>query len=224
MDGTGELFADFVRALPAGLETEVVTFPRTETRTYSQLKELVQTACPKFEPYVLLAESFSTPLAVACAASNPHNLKGLILCAGFVADPVSPWLRSVIPLSPFLFAARLPAFAIKWLLVGKDAPGSLVSAVRSAVSSVQPNVLSDRIRSISTCDMRNELSKLSVPILYIQASMDRLIGPACADEMSALNPRVTLSVIEAPHLVLQREPRQAADIVVTFVGRLSLRP
>lgn len=49
-------------------------------------------AIPRTRPFVLLAESFSTPLAVKLAATNPSNLKGLIICAGFIKNPVTGWL------------------------------------------------------------------------------------------------------------------------------------
>jgi hypothetical protein len=55
------------------------------------------------------------------------------------------------------FPSHPPASAIKLLLVGRDAPPSLVAAVRSAISSVRPEVLSRRLRVILTCDARAEL-------------------------------------------------------------------
>jgi pimeloyl-[acyl-carrier protein] methyl ester esterase len=218
MDGTGELFIEFVRALPPNFRAEVISYPNNETRTYSQLIEAIP---QDFEPYVLLAESFSTPLAIAYASTNPSNLKGLILCAGFAANPVPLSLRWIIHLSPLIFASTPPVFVIKWLLAGKDASASLVSAVQSSLSSVLSKVLADRIRSVAACDVRIELSRVVVPVLYIQAGMDRLIRPSCLDEIRRVKPEVTFSIIEAPHLVLQREPQQAVDIVTKFVEQLT---
>ena len=62
MDGTGELFADFVDALPKSFETVRVRYPADRCLSYSELEELVQAACS--EPFMLVAESFSTPLAI----------------------------------------------------------------------------------------------------------------------------------------------------------------
>ena len=82
-------------------------------------------------------------------------------------------------------------------------------------------MLADRIRSVAACDVRIELSRVVVPVLYIQAGMDRLIRPSCLDEIRRVKPEVTFSIIEAPHLVLQREPQQAVDIVTKFVEQLT---
>jgi pimeloyl-[acyl-carrier protein] methyl ester esterase len=76
MDGTGELFKDLLAKLSGEFETEVVRYPTDRYLSYQQLKELVQISTPASAPYVLVAESFSTPLAVLCTAGRP-NLKGL---------------------------------------------------------------------------------------------------------------------------------------------------
>jgi pimeloyl-ACP methyl ester carboxylesterase len=68
--------------------------------------------------------------------------------------------------------------------------------------------------------MRAELQRIAIPILCIQTGKDRLVGPASLDEIRRLKPDVTFTVIAAPHLVLQREPLQAAEIVAKFVSQL----
>ena len=65
MDGTGDLFADFVSALPDGFETGIVRYPTEIFLSYSELMPLVQSLAPASEPFVLVAESFSTPLALS---------------------------------------------------------------------------------------------------------------------------------------------------------------
>lgn len=143
MDGTGELFADFINALPDILRTKTVRYPTDQRLSYAELASFVQSATPSSEPFVLLAESFSTPLAIQCAALNPPNLRGLIICAGFATSPVRGALRFLCLLvTPILFRAGLPGFAARLLLVGSNAPSSLVAAALAAISSGQPNVLS----------------------------------------------------------------------------------
>jgi pimeloyl-ACP methyl ester carboxylesterase len=220
LDGTGELFTGFTKCLPNDLETVVIRYPSDKTLSYSELQQLVQSLTPHSKPYVLLAESFSTPLAIGCAAAAGPNLKGLILCAGFAKNPVRPWLRWIVPFSRTIFAFPLLERAAKWFLVGTNAPLSLLAAVRSAIASVQPGVLSDRVRSVAICDMRAELQRIAIPILFIQAGKDRLVGPASLDEIRRLKPDATFTVIASPHLVLQREPLQAAEIVAKFVSQL----
>lgn len=86
MDGTGELFADFVKQLPGWIEPRVVSYPRERKLSYDQLLLTVESVVPAAESFVVLAESFSAPLAVRFAARDPNRLEALILCAGFVLE------------------------------------------------------------------------------------------------------------------------------------------
>ena len=95
MDGTGELFADFLTALPSWIVPEVIRYPTDRNLSYAQLQAELRPVLSRSGPFVLLAESFSSPLAVRLAADAPSGLRGLVLCAGFVCPPVArsfaPW-------------------------------------------------------------------------------------------------------------------------------------
>ena len=218
MDGTGNLFADFVEALPDEFETEIVRYPTDVFRSYLDLLPLVNSASQPSEPYVLVAESFSTPLAIQYAATCPPNLKGLVLCAGFTTSPVQGWRRILSSLlSPVLFRLPLPSFIVRLLLAGSTASPALVAAVKAAISSVQSVVLSARFRAVLGCDTRAELAQIAVPILYLQAMRDRLIPPSCLEAIQRVKPETVVSAIDGPHLLFQREPLQTADVVARFV-------
>ena len=99
MDGTGQLFREFVACLPETIEPVIVRYPTDQCLSYDDLNEFVRIACPDSAAFVVLAESFSTPLAIKYAAKNRANLIGVILCAGFVTSPVPGWLRFLPPCS-----------------------------------------------------------------------------------------------------------------------------
>ena len=219
MDGTGELFSEFVAALAGQFETETVRYPTERCLSFSELEVFVRTACSTTGPFVLLAESFSTPLAIQYAASNPVNLDGLVLCAGFATSPVQGWRRWLgWLLAPLVFRVPLPNLAAKLWLVGPDAPPSLLATVRAAVSSVQPKVLAARLRAVLGCDVRAELGRVAVPVLYLQAKEDRLVSAACLEELRRIKPQMAVAALEGPHLLLQREPRTSCR------DRCRLRP
>ena len=91
LDGTGELFVDFVAALPESCTAPIVAYPTDRFLSYTDLRPFVCAAVHKSERFVLVAESFSTPLAIWYAATNPPNLVAVVICAGFVGRPVGGW-------------------------------------------------------------------------------------------------------------------------------------
>jgi pimeloyl-[acyl-carrier protein] methyl ester esterase len=131
MDGTGRLFDEFIRALPNSFPATTVPYPTDRYLSYSQLEELVRAACPKSEPFVLLAESFSTPLAIRLAAAKPANLAGLVLCTGFATGPLRRWQGRIASLAAsFIFRNPVSNLMARFWLVGSNASPELLAAVR----------------------------------------------------------------------------------------------
>jgi pimeloyl-[acyl-carrier protein] methyl ester esterase len=118
MDGTGELFAPFLAAAKGDFKTVVVKYPTTKPLAYAELTSLVESQLPTGEPFVLLAESFSGPIAVSVARRKPNGLTGLVLCAAFVRNP-RPSLSYFIPLLGLISLRTIPlAFSVLSFLVG----------------------------------------------------------------------------------------------------------
>ena len=221
MDGTGKLFAEFVNVLPREFEATIISYPTDNFRSYDQLKEQVLASLPVSEPFALLAESFSTPLAIQCAAADPPNLKACILCAGFARSPLLGPKRILASLlAPVAIRIKLRTVTIRKFLVGDDAPESLLQEVQDVVSSVRPAVLLARLRSILACDALRDLARINVSLLYLRAANDRLVPARCADEIVSVKPRATVISIPGPHLVLQREPKTAAEAVSNFLRKM----
>jgi pimeloyl-ACP methyl ester carboxylesterase len=221
MHGTDELFPAFVNAMPGPKHIERLNYSNRPSSTYRQLLGIIQSSVSASDPYFLLAESFSTPVAIQLAATNPNNLKGLILCAGFASSPLTgPGRIAASLLAPLLFRLPVFEFAVNRFLIGPNPPKSLQASVRAAVSSVEPTVLTARLRAVLSCDAREALRHVAVPILYIQATRDELVSPSCLEEIRRVRPEVGVAQIDGPHLILQREPKQSADAVVKFIHEL----
>src|SRR5260221_9695174 len=77
-----------LEALRDGLQPIVVAYQAHEPLDYEGLFPSVRAACPPTGEFVVLAESFSGPLAVMLAASEPQGLRGIILCASFIRSPL----------------------------------------------------------------------------------------------------------------------------------------
>jgi len=221
MDGTGKLLVDFSRALPKQIQTSVPVYLTDRFLSYNDLAKLVRSLCEDSDPFVLTAESFSTPLAIRIAAENPVNLKALILCAGFAASPLrglARWLTWL--LAPVLLRTPPSDAVIQRWLTGADTPQPLLTAVREAISEVRPGVLAARLRALLACDVRSDLRRVTVPMLYLRAQQDRLIGLRCLAEIQRIRPDIQSVTVDGPHLLLQREPLKTAEIAAEFLHSL----
>jgi pimeloyl-ACP methyl ester carboxylesterase len=124
MDGTGALFAAFRHALGPGVRTIVVSYPPDEDLGYAGLEAVARLQLPQDEPFTLLAESFSGPIAISIAASRPAGLRGLILVCSFGRSP-RPLLAPLRPLVRFLPIRSVPTGLLAWRTLGRFATPAL---------------------------------------------------------------------------------------------------
>lgn len=219
LEGSGILFANLLAELPKNLKVIVTAYPQQEFLSYSQLVLWLEKIVPREGPYVLLGESFGSPLAVMFAATRPRNLVGIILAAGFVSNPVRH--LGILPkllANPFLFQFQPPDFATKYFVAGWHAPKSLLEAIRRAKRSVQPTVFARRAQATLQVDARESLARVKVPLLYLQGTEDHLVHRSALEEIKRLHPQTISVAIRAPHLLLQRESRVSADAILRFLA------
>jgi pimeloyl-[acyl-carrier protein] methyl ester esterase len=81
MDGSGKLFREFVAALLEGTAVQTLRYPTDRWVPYRELAMELVRVMPS-EPFVLVAESYSVPLAVVVASMRPEGLRGMVLFAG----------------------------------------------------------------------------------------------------------------------------------------------
>lgn len=218
LEGSGDLFANLLPELPQTLNVITAAYPTQRFLPYPELVSWLSDLVPKDGPYVLIAESYGTPLAVKFAATHPPNLAGIVLSAGFISNPVRSWgLLPKLLARPLLFRFRLPDFLLEYFLVGPRASESLKLAVRHAMRSVSAEVLAERARAVIGCDARLEIGQVNVPMLYLRGTEDRLVGKESLDQIKNLHPATISFSVRAPHLLLQREPRIAARAIVQFL-------
>jgi pimeloyl-ACP methyl ester carboxylesterase len=221
MDGTGDLFAPFCAALGDECETIIVRYPPNEILGYGELTTLTRSWLPGDKPFVLLAESFSGPVAVLLAAAKPRGLVGLILCASFVRNP-RPALGRLAVFFRSLSTNRLPKGMLHSLLLGSSAANHVRDDLDRALKKVQPNVLADRLRSIVDIDVTDELKSINLTCLYLRASNDRLVPPTSSLPFESLVPRWRMRELSGPHLLLQVAPMAAAREVRDFIQHLAM--
>jgi pimeloyl-ACP methyl ester carboxylesterase len=221
MYGTTALFADFAAALPVPLAAHPVAYPNDIVLSYPDLLKLLRSSVPPSEPYVIVAESFSTPLAIQFAATRPAHLKGVVLSAGFATSPVRGLLRVLTPfLAPPLAYLPVNEFGADLMLVGSTMPASQQTQLRAAIASVRPKVLMNRVQAVVACNVLDDLRSIEAPVLYMQACHDRIVNSVCLDEMRQAKPDMDIVVLDASHMLLQQLPHESAAIVASFARRL----
>ena len=119
MDGTGDLFDPLLSALPEEIEPTVVSYPGSESLGYEELVGIAREAIPADEPYAILGESFSGPIAVSLAADAGTNLVALFLCCTFIRNPSKALaaMRPILPLIPCETFLQTPLQNTYW---GRD--------------------------------------------------------------------------------------------------------
>lgn len=219
MDGTGELFAPFQAALPDGLATHVVRYPHDLPLDYPALQRRVQALLPD-DDFVMLAESFSGPIAIALAAARPARLRGLILCATFVRNPrpLAAPLRMMLNHLPL---NAIPPHLSTPVLLGDFATDDLVAALQRTLAPVSTPVLRARLRAALSVDVSEQMAQVRVPVLYLRAKRDRVVPESAATEVRLLCRQAKVVDIDAPHFVLQTQPGPAAEVVHGFVREVS---
>jgi pimeloyl-ACP methyl ester carboxylesterase len=219
LDGTGRLFADFARALPASVSPVALSYPTDTVLDYRELEPYVERALPRDGPFALVAESFSGPLALRIAARGPQGLIAVVLVASFVRPPRRALSLLRVLIRPSLFRVAPPRSAVRCALLGLDAPERVVNEFREAIALVSPGVLAARLREVARVDVIEELRRCPARLLYVAGQRDRLLPARVARELSALRPDMVIHSVDAPHLVLQRAGATVAGLVADFLAQ-----
>ncbi|BDG02015.1 alpha/beta fold hydrolase [Anaeromyxobacter oryzae] len=220
LDGSGRMYGPLVAAAPRGLGVRLVSFPPDQPLGYDDLLPLARAALPARGRFVLLAESFSGPLAIRLAAERPRGLVALVLAATFLHRPLNPILHPLRALvGARMFGLPMPGAAVRHFLAGPDAPNAIVDEVRQAMAAVSPEVVAHRSREALEVDVRETLARVDAPLLYLAPTRDRLIRTDVADEILSIRPDAEVALLDAPHMILQRCPHACLDRIEAFLAR-----
>lgn len=218
LDGTGELFRWFVDQAPGGFECSVVEYPAHGVVGYPEYSAFVLEKHVPGEPFVLVAESFSGPVAVLTAAKQPDGLVGIVLCNTFVLPPAWTGMRHL----PWIWHLRrpVPKLAAGFFLVGFRRVSEFIAPIRRANLGVDPAVLASRMKAVFKVDVRTELAGLEVPIMYLRGAQDRLVRPRSMNQVTSIRSDTQVVEISGPHLLFQTTPDESWRAIEEFTAGL----
>lgn len=217
LDGTGLLFEDFVAALGSDVDVVVANYPPDRPLDYANLEQIARSFIPPNTPFVVLGESFSGPIALSIATSSPPGLLGVIMCCSFARNPL-PVLAPVRSLLWLLPLKLIPLSVFDFFLMGRFSTARLRALLARALAKISPAVLRERACAALAVDQTTALRKVRVPLLYLRAREDRMVGKSASQWVLAQSADAQLVEFEAPHFLLQTLPAEAAAIVSEFVA------
>jgi pimeloyl-[acyl-carrier protein] methyl ester esterase len=218
LDGTGLLLSSLGSALSADMKVAVIEYPVDVALGYDQLADYVMQRLPHGD-FVLIGESFSGPLALRIAAQTPPGIKGVVLGASF-ARLDWPFKKLLSAVAGIVSPRAVPTVALAFVLLGGWADSKNIKMLRAALAKVKPEVLRARAREALAVDIVGETEKVKPPILFLQASHDRLVPRAAATAVAQIACELRIETMEAPHFLFQVAPVACASAIRRFCSQL----
>ena len=220
LPGTEGLLQPFIQACPDDFSPRVLAYPTDEILSYEKLVDYVADDLPDDEPYLLLGESFSGPVALRIAQRRPDGLRGVVMVGSFVAPPVPPILR-FLPWR-LIFEIASPLYKLRKVLARSGRDAGTLEHIRQEITKVKPAVLASRMIAILTVDAVAALKDCPVPILYIAGDHDPLVREGSVRQIKSTRPDVAVTTVNAPHWILQVAPREAWQAITGIAEDLGL--
>jgi pimeloyl-[acyl-carrier protein] methyl ester esterase len=217
LDGTGAMLEGFAEELGKVHDVQSVTYPTDRELDYPALAKSVVAQLPKGSPFVIVAESFSGPVAAIVGAAHPEGLAGIVFVASFAAKP-NRLPRTVGALAQFVpIKTGLLLRLARPFLFGRWATPAMFQLFNNTVAQVASEVLAFRLRQVMSADYLAEVAAITVPMRYLRPRHDRLVTATAFGQIAKANPRVSLVEIDGPHFILQVRPGECAQLVRHFL-------
>ena len=149
------------------------------------------------------------------AAETPGGLRGVILCASFVAPPW-PFLRALRGAVTTPIVRLFPVVSRALALFGRYSSRDFQRDRLECLARVPPSVFAARTRAILDVDLRAR-EACGVPVLYVGGSKDIVVPRWNARAVACANPSARVVTIDGPHLALYTNPVAAARTIAQFI-------
>jgi pimeloyl-ACP methyl ester carboxylesterase len=215
IDGTGVLFEPLARAIGYQARTTALSF-RDEV-TLDDFVESVSARLPK-QRVLLLAESFSGPIALSLLAKHPGRFQAAILSTTFARSPFLSFLGMGTLLSKGIFGSTtLENLLLNKFCARSDVPLSVQQIVHEISEQISPEVIKKRLHIMDTFDVRPLLPRIAAPVLYLAGLKDKLITASIRAELFENVPRICFKGIDGPHLLLQTHAQLCTNTIMNFL-------
>ncbi len=166
---------------------------------------------------VLVGHSMGAVVALAAASLLPGAVDGLIMIGASSRLRVSPALFD-------LLTTDFPAAAgfISRYGFSRDADPALTESCVQQLLETGPLTTTGDFLACHHFDGRSLLADITVPVCVISGDADRLVRPADAAALAVALPNgAFVTVPGAGHFVMQEQPEAVAQIISTYLQRLT---
>jgi pimeloyl-[acyl-carrier protein] methyl ester esterase len=222
LDGTGLSFEPLLPFLPANAKITIVRYPKDLLLSFEETVECAAAQIPEGNPPIVIAESFSGPVAIQMIGSGRIKAKALILCATFAKSP-RPIIWCILRFLrlPLLIRPEMPKQFFKFVIGEKNLIAELLPLWKKVHTDVPARVMNQRLKMINQVDVTKWLEKLPVPCCYLQAVNDRVVPSSCVEDIKICTPLLEVKKINAPHFILQAQPKECLDAIEEFISLTS---
>lgn len=222
LHGSDQLFDAVKSVLPSDVTAEFIELPTSGKQDYTTLTEWLDQHLEHGRKRIYIAESFSGPLSLRLAALRPDDCAGIILAASFCDAPLNPGI-AMLPLRP-LFMVKPSRTTLRHFLIGDDATDADLAQLRSTIQKIPSGTLAKRVRTILNLEEDDNPRIPNIPMMILQAQSDNLVPWEAQSRLVSSYPMATVHWIEAPHLILQREPEQCVQHILAFLDETQTQP
>lgn len=196
---------------------KTIRYPADLPASIDAYAAYVEQAAESEQSIVLIAESFSGPIAIRAASRLGHKAKALALCASFATQPhiLVRW-ASRLPASLLASFAR-QRWAMRWFCVGRRATEPVLRAVETELTRLSGNTIKRRLGMLVTPDVSRDLASLDLPVLLLQPNRDRLLDPWAPKRLEQLAPAARIERLDGPHFLFQAEPQACWNRIANWL-------
>ena len=219
LDGTGISFEPLGKLLPSDVIAEIIQYPADKLLSFEETVCCARDQIKTNREAIVIAESFSGPVAAALVGSGQLKAKCLIFSATFARSP-RPLLLKLLACLPLecIMAFPLPRFLLKHIIAGGERNADVFMGMVQRIRAIVPaKTLVHRLKVVDESDVRGLLAKIKIPCLYIQAASDRTVPAWCLNDFTEALGSLKVAKICGPHFILQAQPRKCVEAIENFL-------
>lgn len=208
LHGSTALYDAFVALAPPWARCVPVALPTLGDQSIPGLADTLEAELRHLEGFVLVAESYSGPIAARLAARLRGEVALLVLCNPLVE------LSAGLPAGLAATAASwrgMPAWSAAAVL--SDGDRTLGRAALEGIRALPRGILEARLAAAFAATSDELAPLLAPPLLVVLGTRDRLVSPEWIRALVRDAPFATLVELDAPHLVVQSKPREVWDAI-----------